>query len=245
MSPSGNELLIDEASQLGSLGPSMSDSDVDALMERMPRLFRSVVSPDVRFTKKQVDAIVTKFRDSGRRSAPTKTFSSIGPGRPQNAADGNRANRWQLPSDHRYFASKRDAQLVEIKYFLQALSFDNASEINSVEFRTAFYWLLDHEVAPGAYLDPIMRRSFDFAAFMSRPRIVTSGHFVPLARGGRHEASNTFLMLDRSNTLQNDLTFDEFLALIDDIVRRQAEIGILPDSNSIPADDFLEKGVSA
>lgn len=234
-------LLLTEAQQLGVLGPSMSDSDVDALMERIPKLFRSVVSNYTNYSRKQRTAIVTKFRDSGRRSAPTKTYSSIGPGRPQTGADGNRTNRWTLPSDHKYFATKRDAQLVEIKYFLQALSFDDAPYIDDPEFRSSFYWLLDHEVSPGSYLDPIMRRPFDFSAFMNSPRTVTSGHFIPLARGGRHEHSNTFLMLERSNTLQNDLTFGEFISLIDDIVKRQAEIGIFPAPEELPTNAFLEK----
>ena len=233
--------LLTATAELGALGPSMSDSDVDALMERVPNVFRGVVSTDHRFTAKQRKAIVTKFHDSGRRSPPTRSFSSIGPGRPQTGADGNRISRWLLPSDQRYYATKRDAQLVEIKYFLQALSFEGAPPIEDVELRTAFFWLLDHEVSPGAYLDPIMRRPFEFEAFMASPRIVTSGHFVPLARGGRHEPANTFLMLDRSNTLQSDLKFGEFLALIDDIVRRQAEIGIFPDPDELPADEFLEQ----
>lgn len=231
--------LASQIAQLGALGPSMSDLDVDALMERVPALFRQV-STAVGYPKRRVDAIVTKFRDSGRRSAPTQVFSSIGPGRPQNAADGNRANRWTLPSGHKYFASKRDAQLVEIKYFFQALSFEGAPSLADPSVCTAFIWLLGHEIAPNAYLDPIMRRELNFEAFVALPRVVTSGHFVPLARGGRHEPDNTFLMLDRSNTLQNDLKFDEFLALVDDILRRQAEIGILPDPDELPSDEFLE-----
>lgn len=217
----------------------MSDLDVDALMERIPPLFRALCA-DERHPDRRVAAVVTKFRDSGRRSAPTRVYSTIGPGRPQNAADGNRANRWTLPTDHRYHASKRDAQLVEIKYFLQSLSFGGAPETDIGELRTAFIWLLGHEIAPGAYLDPIMRRDLHFGQFLGNPRMITSGHFVPLARGGRHEYENTFLMLDRSNTLQNDLRFEEFLALADDILRRQSEIGIFPDSAELPSDEFLE-----
>ncbi len=231
--------LIRDVADLGALGPSMSDLDVDAIMERVPNLFRAVVAA-AGYPRRSVTAIVTKFRDSGRRSAPTALFSSIRPGRPQNAADGNRANRWTLPSDHKYYATKRNAQLVEIKYFLQALSFSDAPVLADASARSAFHWLLGHEVSPGAYLDPIMRRELNFAAFMAKPRSVTSGHFVPLARGGRHEPENTFLMLDRSNTLQNDLKFDEFLALVDDILRRQAEIGIFPDPHELPSDEFLE-----
>jgi hypothetical protein len=235
--------LAKEVVELGERGDSMTDADVDALMERIPKLFRRLCV-DAGLPKKQVTAVVTKFRDSGRRSPPTAVFSSVGPGRPQNADDGNRANRWALPSDHKYYAPMREAKLVEIKYFLQSLCFVDAPEVPNPDARDAFAWLLGHELTPGAYLDPIMLRAMNFKAFLNFPRLATSGHLVPLARGGRHEPSNTFLMLDRSNTLQNDLTFDEFFALVDDVLTRQAEIGVFPDPNELPSNEFLEGAIS-
>jgi hypothetical protein len=221
------------------MGDAMSDTDVDALMERVPVVFRTA-SREAGFSTASITKIVTKFRDAGRRSPPTSAFSSIGPGRPQSAADGNRANRWELPSDHKYYADKRTAQLVEIKYFLQALSLRGAPSLNYDRATSAFVWLLGHDLRPGQYLDPIMIREIDFAEFLTNARTLTSGHFIPLARGGFHEPANTFLMLARSNTLQNDLTFDEFLALIDDILARQASLGIFPDPGEIPTHGFLE-----
>lgn len=217
----------------------MSDSDVDALMERAPQVFRELLLAEG-VSRSTITRVVTKFRDAGRRSPPTAVYSSIGPGRPQSAADGNRANRWELPSDHKYFAERRTAQLVEVKFYLQALSLRGAPEIEYDRAPSAFMWLLGHYWLPGEYLDPIMRRPIDFDAFMDNPRLLTSGHLFPLARGGYHEPSNAFLMLARSNTLQSDLTFDEFLALIDDILVRQAEIGILPNPDKLPGHAFLE-----
>lgn len=229
---------------LGNLGSSMSDADVDSIMETVTKYFR-LVCRRVGYADQQATAVVTKFRDSGRRSPPTVQFSRTGPGRPKDAADGNRANRWTLPSDHKYFATKRDAELVEIKYFLQALSFEEAPTLLHPGMRTAYIWLLGHELGPGEYLDPIMLRSPHFPAFMQTPRLITSGHLQPLARGGYHDMHNTFLMLDRSNTLQNDLTFDEFLALISDILVRQGEIGVVPDPADLPSNQFLEEVLGA
>lgn len=217
----------------------MSDADVEALMERVPTVFRTV-SREAGYDPGSVNKVVTKFRDAGRRSPPTSAFSRIGPGRPQSAADGNRANRWELPSDHKYFAEKRVAQLVEIRYFLQALSLRGAPPLKYDRATSAFIWLLGHELRPGAYLDPIMVREIDFSAFLNDPKTLTSGHLVPLARGGYHEPNNTYLMLSRSNILQNDLTFSEFLALIDDILIRQADFGILPSPEEVPTHGFLE-----
>lgn len=234
--------LISEVVELGELGDNMTDSDVDALMERIVPAFRGLCTRD-QVQKTTANKVITKFRDAGRRSPPTAVFSSVVPGRPQNAADGNRANRWELPSDHKYYSTKRDSQLVEIKYYLQALSFLGAPLILHPDARTAFTWLLGHELTPGAYSDPIMLRTIDFGNFLSQPRLVTSGHLIPLDRGGYHEPRNTFLMLDRSNTLQNNLTFDEFLALISDILRRQSDIGVVPNSDYLPSNEFLEGAV--
>lgn len=230
--------------EIGELGEAATDADVDLLMELMPQVFRSLALA-ANFPKAQVKKLVTKFRDAGRRTPPTAQASSIVPGRPQTGADGNRTNRWLLPSGHRYYADKRDAQLVEIKYYLQALSMSSAPPIRIERSRTAFIWLLGHELGPDEYRDPITRRSISFPAFLAQPRVIQSGHYVPLARGGRHEPSNTFLMLARSNSMQGDLTFGEFLALIDDILRRQALENILPNPSDLPTEAFLEEISSA
>lgn len=212
----------------------MSDSDVTFIMEGIPRLFRALVDdPDA-------GKIVTKFRDAGRRTPPTAAFSSTVAGRPQNAADGNRANRWEVPSDHRFYATKRDAELVEIKYYLQTLSMVGAP-LTLPEFRPAWYWLLGHEVAPGRYLDPILLRSIPLPAFLRDRRLVQSGHYIPLARGGRHEYANTFLMLQRSNSLQGDLTFEELIAFLDDILTKQAEVGVTPNPADFPLDRVFQE----
>ena len=232
--------LIATAIELGELGDAMTDGDVTLLMETIPGVFRGLAReagyPDVR-----IRAVTTKLRDAGRRSPPTSVASSIGPGLPQNAADGNRANRWELPSGHRYYADKRDAELVEIRYYLQTLSMFDAPRLQDARAATAFVWLLGHELRPGEYKDPIMLRDIGFRQFLESPRRIQSGHYSPLARGGRHEPENTFLMLARSNSLQSDLTFDEFLALVDDILKRQADTGVFPDSSEMPPDQFLEE----
>lgn len=218
----------------------MSDADVDALMERVPALFKAMAK-DAGYSEAAIRRVTTKFRDAGRRSPPTQAFSSRVAGRPQDAADGNRANRWTLPTDHKFYATKRDAQLVEIRYYLQALCMAGAPSFHDPRAATAFVWLLSHELRPGEYKDPIMLRPIGFAQFMAKPTGIQSGHYVPLARGGRHDVGNTFLMLARSNSLQSDLTFAEFLSLIDDIVKRQIDAGTVIDPNEVPSDALLEE----
>lgn len=231
--------LLEDIVLLGQVGPEMGDADVDALMERVPRLFR-LICKEAGYDQKKIQAVITKFRDSGRRSPPRSAFSKKGPGRPKDGKDGNRANRWELQSDHKYYATKRDAQLVEIKYYLQALSFEEAPTVDHPGAAGAFTWLLGHELKSGEYNDPILLRTPNFKVFLQKPRLMTSGHLVPLARGGMHQPGNTYLMLDRANTMQNDLTFDEFMAVIDDILRRQGSESIFPDSKNLPSDQFLE-----
>ncbi|MCW2767948.1 MAG: hypothetical protein JWO11_3907 [Nocardioides sp.] len=242
MPPRGQPLdvLVESVVELGELGSAMSDADVDLLMERISPMFRQLLTAQG-FPTRKVQAVVTKFRDAGRRTPPLEATSSIVPGRPQSGADGNRTDRWLVPTGHRYYANKRDAQLVEIRYYLQALSMLGAPAVPSTRAATAFIWLLGHELKPGEYKDPIMLRDIGFGAFVELPRRVQSGHYVPLARGGRHEPENTFLMLARSNSLQSDLTFDEFLALVDDILARQAAAGIFPDGRELPAHALLEE----
>lgn len=232
--------LVDAVVELGELGTVMTNADVDLLMERVPQLFRLRLR-EAAYPERRITAVMTKFRDAGRRTPPTAPASSIGPGLPQNAADGNRTNRWELPTDHRYYAPKREAQLVEIRFYLQALSMIGAPAIPHARAATAFLWLLGHELRPGEYKDPITLRNINFDAFVQNPKRVESGHYIPLARGGRHEPENTYLMLSRSNSLQSDLTFTEFLALIADIIARQDAVGVVADANKLPTHAFLEE----
>lgn len=235
------ENLTRVASSLGLKGETMTDEDVYSLMEVLPKIFTIVCKRD----GYNPTAIKTKLRDAGRRSAPSAAFSKIIAGRPQNGNDGNRQSRWLLPSDDKQYATRRTASLVEIKYYLQVLSMDNAPEIESPDFQNAFHWLTSHRIAPGEYLDPIMVRKFDFAEFAKKPRLVHSGHLVPLARGGKHEPSNTFLMLGRSNTLQGDLTFEELLALIDNILSLQKSVyGVEPSAQNMPTEQFLDEVIA-
>jgi hypothetical protein len=136
------------------------------------------------------------------------------PGRPQDGADGNRINRWLLPKDHKYYADEMTATLVEIKYFLQALSMLRAPEVENSSFQKAFEWLTGHIVKPGNYLDPITLLPIDFEDFLANPRQITSGHLFPLDRGGKHEPGNTFLMTRESNMLQGNNTLPELLEMI-------------------------------
>lgn len=168
-------------------------------------------------------AIHTKFNDAGRRSAPWRAFSKKTPGRPQDGADGNRINRWLLPEDHKFYATEKDATLVQIRYYLQALSMQNAPDSGNVDFQNAFEWLAGHRIAPGEYLDPIQLIPIDLNEFFSHPRGVTSGHLVPLDRGGKHEPYNAFLMLHRSNQLQGNLTLQELIDLMNEIVAKHAQ----------------------
>lgn len=168
-------------------------------------------------------AIKRKFCDAGRRSAPWRPTSSVVPGRPQDGSDGNRINRWLLPADHKFYASQVQATLVEIKYFLQALSMEGAPVSAETSIFSLFHpWLIEHPVIPGVYVDPIQLIPISFNEFSEDRRIVQSGHLHPLDRGGKHHPSNTFLMLARSNQLQGNLTVAELLELMDSIVIRHS-----------------------
>lgn len=210
------------AAHLGNAKEGISEEGVRALISIVTAIFRQHVT-GAGYNERSVQAVITKFRDAGRRSAPWRPASERVPGRPQDGADGNRRLRWLFSEEHKFFASEIDATLVEVKYYLQTLSMLNAPPLPNNSIQDSFEWLLGHKVLPGKYLDPIQLVQIDFNAFLNDPRLVQSGHFVPLDRGGRTEPSNAFLMLARSNQLQGNLTFDELIALMTDIVTKHAE----------------------
>jgi hypothetical protein len=166
----------------------------------------------------KVRAIVTKFRDAGRRSPPWRPASARVPGRPQDGADGNRRLRWLFDDDHKFYADELTATLVEVRYYLQALSMLNAPPVPPNTIQDSFTWLTGHRIEPGAYVDPLQLEPIDLKEFIEDRRYVESGHIVPLDRGGKHVPSNAFLSLARSNKLQGNLTFDELLELMEKIV---------------------------
>ncbi|MBM4041241.1 MAG: hypothetical protein FJ290_22290 [Planctomycetes bacterium] len=172
------------------------------------------------FSPRDTTRVTTKFRDAGRRSAPWRQASKRVPGRPQDGEDGNRISRWLLPKTHKFYADKTTATLVEVKYYLQALSMSGAPPVPEAVVRDCFGWLVEHPVEPDFYLDPIQLIPINFRDFLADRRLVTSGHLVPLDRGGRHEPKNAFLMLARSNQLQGNLTVEELVALMEQIVLR-------------------------
>lgn len=175
-----------------------------------------------RFEKKKITALTTKFRDAGRRSAPWQPTSKKVPGRPQDGRDGNRINRWLMDKNHKFYATEIDATLVEIKYYLQTFSMTNAPNINhlNINIKNIFTpWLIEHEVKPGMYKDPLQREKIDFRDFINDPATIQSGHLIPLDRGGKHKLNNTFLMLKRSNIIQGNLKINEVVNLMDKIVK--------------------------
>ena len=172
---------------------------------------------------RQITKITTKLRDSGRRSPPWKPTSSIVPGRPQSGADGNRISRWLLPEGHKFHADEVTATLVEVRYYLQALSMDGAPSMPAAFVRDSFAWLVEHPVEPGAYVDPIQLIPIDLHRVVDDARLIQSGHLLPLDRGGRHEPKNTYLMHARSNQLQGNLTVDEMVTVMEEIVMRHRQ----------------------
>lgn len=175
------------------------------------------------FSGKSVKAMHTKFNDAGRRSAPWMAFSLKVPGRPQDGKDGNRRNRWLFEAAHKQFATEKDATLVQIRYYLQALSMIGAPELPVPELKTTFKWLTGHVIAPGIYEDPIQLIPIDLKPFLEKPRSITSGHLIPLDRGGKHVPENAYLMLHRSNQLQGNMTLEELVDLMKKIVERHAQ----------------------
>lgn len=209
----------DDVATLGAAGWSIDDAAVRQIILALPKLFKShLIANGIEEAKAQ--AVVTKFRDAGRRSAPWSAFSRRVPGRPQDGADGNRINRWLLPEDHKYFADERTATLVEIKYYLQALAMEGAPRVPNENFRKNFAWLTGFEIEPGNYLEPITLLPVKFETFIGDLRNMTSGHISPLDRGGKHEPQNTFLVTRESNMLQGNNTLPELLEMIEGIIHR-------------------------
>lgn len=175
------------------------------------------------YNARQILRVKTKLRDAGRRSPPWKQTSSRVPGRPQDGSDGNRILRWKLDVDHKFFANEMAATLTEVKYYLQLLSMNDAPPLHENTIQTCFHWLIEHDVFPGFYLDPIQLIPISLKEIINDARTIQSGHLHPLDRGGKHEPKNAFLMLSRSNQLQGNLTIDELVTLMTEIVNRHAE----------------------
>lgn len=187
------------------------------------------------YTEDQVRPLTTKFRDAGRRSAPWQPASKKVPGRPQDGADGNRQARWLFDPSHKFYADEVSATLVEVKYIFQTLSMHNAPALQPNTLQDSFLWLLKHKVEPGLYLDPIQIIPIDLKEFVATPRLVQSGHLIPLDRGGRHKPDNGFLMLARSNQIQGNQTLDELLQLMARILekhqQRPPELNVNPEGD--------------
>lgn len=175
------------------------------------------------YDPRQILRVKTKLRDAGRRSPPWKPTSSRVPGRPQDGEDGNRTLRWLLAQDHKFYADEMTATLTEVKYYLQLLSMTDAPKLPDDSIQKSFPWLIEHDVIPSYYLDPIQLIPISLNEVIADARVIQSGHLYPLDRGGRHEPSNAFLMLARSNQLQGNLTLDELVGLMAEIVKRHQE----------------------
>lgn len=216
--------MPDEFLQLVALASAEIDltvSDARKMIQLFSRLFRKTML-EAGHDSRQITRITTKFRDSGRRSPPWRPASSRVPGRPQDGADGNRISRWLLEEGHKFYADEITATLVEVKYYLQAFSMTGAPGIPS-EVGEAFSWLIEHPVEPGIYVDPIQVIPINIHEVVDDARLIQSGHLIPLDRGGKHEPKNAFLMLARSNQLQGNLTVDELLRLMQDILARHQQ----------------------
>ena len=145
---------LENISRLAQFKFDISEEQVRVLISEITSVFSQSCS-DFGYDKRQILRITTKMRDAGRRSPPWKPTSSRVPGRPQDGSDGNRIKRWLMTADHKFYAHEIDATLVEVKYYLQLLSMDDAPELPENTIQEAFDWLVEHKVAPDYYLDPI------------------------------------------------------------------------------------------
>ena len=216
--------IYDKLIELANKQNNITVEEVREFIKLTKQLFEKVLL-DSGFEERQITRVTTKFRDAGRRSAPWKPTSSRVPGRPQDGADGNRINRWLMQPDHKFYADEITATLVEIKYYYQALSMNNAPELKNDKLQNSLIWLLGHRVEPGLYLDPIQLIPIDLKEVIKDAQIIQSGHLIPLDReGGRHEPKNAFLMLKVSNALQGNLTLGELLELMEKILARHRSL---------------------
>lgn len=197
----------------------ITDVEVRELIGLIKSLFDALLA-DAGYDRRTITRITTKLRDAGRRSPPWRPTSSRKPGRPQDGADGNRRNRWLFPQDHKFYAEEITATLVEVRYYLQVFSMEDAPPLPPGSIQECFQWLTGPPVEPGRYRDPIQLVAISLPAFFDDPRLVQSGHLMPLDRGGRHHPDNAFLMLKSSNDLQGNLTLEELLQLLREIVER-------------------------
>lgn len=214
--------LIDRLTRISVLaqkGSSITVEEVRELMTLITRVFREHLISN-NFNERQITRLTTKLRDAGRRSPPWKPTSSRVPGRPQDGSDGNRISRWLMKPDNKFYADEITATLVEIKYYLQLFSMQDAPPLPENTLSDSFNWLIDHEVKPNSYVDPIQKIPISLKEVLDDARIIQSGHLHPLDRGGKHEPSNTFLMLKGSNNLQGNLTLEELLTLMAAILER-------------------------
>lgn len=211
--------LIGRIKTNASFKYEISDENVSVLIKDMISLFRELCL-QYGYERDSILRVTTKLRDAGRRSPPWKPTSSRVPGRPQDGRDGNRIKRWLLPSDHKFYANEVMGTLVEVKYYLQLLSMEDAPTLPKDSIQNIFEWLIEHDIGAGNYLDPIQLTPISLKEVMTNARIIQSGHIYPLDRGGVHEPSNAFLMLHRSNQIQGNLTVDELISLMDEIVKR-------------------------
>lgn len=204
----------------------ITDVDVRQMIKDISHVFNQALLAEDH-DKRSILRITTKLRDAGRRSPPWTPASSVVPGRPQDGADGNRRLRWLFAETHKFYAHEVDATLTEVKYYLQLLSMTNAPSLPTNTIQNCFSWLIEHPVEPNTYRDPIQVIPINLVDVLADARCIQSGHLIPLDRGGRHEAKNAFLMLARSNQLQGNLTVAELLQLMEAIVTRHKENGVI------------------
>jgi hypothetical protein len=217
--------LQDDITRIKEIAVKQNKISIDEVRELM-KLITSIFTElclDYGYDARQILRVKTKLRDAGRRSPPWKPTSSRVPGRPQDGADGNRILRWKLEVSNKFYADEMTATLTEVKYYLQSLSMNNAPPLPENSIQTSFNWLLEHDVIPGYYLDPIQLIPISLKTIIEDARTIQSGHMYPLDRGGKHEPKNAFLMLARSNQLQGNLTVEELIKLMAEIVKRHAE----------------------
>lgn len=210
---------MDRIMTIAKKGPKVSVEDVRILIRDITKITKDTLVANG-FPVRDVTRLTTKLRDAGRRSPPWTPHSARVPGRPQDGADGNRRLRWLFDGDHKFYSDEITATLVEVKYYLQVLSMVNAPVLPPGTIQDQFAWLVKHPVVPGAYMDPIQLVPIDLKEILKDLRGIHSGHLVPLDRGGKHEPKNTFLVLARSNQLQGNLTLDELIVLMNQIVEK-------------------------